>query len=236
MQKVRLSYAFIFLVVFFFIILHFLPKTPLAAGALALFSVNTFLLAFYISPILANQKNRIDELGKQAHAEALALYKLVLLAHDLPKRSTHEFEEKMTTYIRARVASSSVLAGEQQYQELVSYCLDYDGDHKAVIKELRAGLVENQTNRSNLNAGFRNIVYSHEWIVIFILYSVSLFFILNIDFGKSVYLQLVDALLAAGITLLLLILEKLNTLTHKKAKHIYDPYKKLLSTDFREVD
>lgn len=234
--KIRLSVMFVLLVVAFFIAIFFINKSPLSAGALALFSVNTFLLAFYISPIISGQKARIDELGKITHAEALLLYKVIMNAHSLPKRTYHEFKQKIDSYISSRIDNSNPLAGEKEYEELISYCIDYDGKDKDIIHNLEASLIDNQTNRSNLNAGFRNVVYSHEWIVILILFSVSMFFILQIDFGKSLFLHFVDALLASGLTLILLILEKLSTLTHKKAKHIYDTYKKLLATDFREID
>jgi len=227
---------FLFLVVFFFVVLSFLPKIALEDGALALFSVNTFVLAFYISPILSGQKSRIDDLGKIAHTESLTLYKAILTAHQLSSSTYHTFKEKIDTYIKSRTDTPNPLAGEKEYEEIVSYCLDYKGSDKDIIHTLETTVIDNQTNRSNLNQAFSDKVFSHEWIVILILYSVSMFFILNIDFGSSAYLRFVDALLAAGFTLVILILAKLSTLTHKRAKHIYDPYKKLLATNFREVD
>ncbi|MBI2797937.1 hypothetical protein HYX70_01385 [Candidatus Saccharibacteria bacterium] len=72
--------------------------------------------------------------------------------------------------------------------------------------------------------------------MIFILYTVAMFFVLQIDFGKTLLLRLIAAVLAAGLTLVLFILGKLSTLTHKKAKYIYESYQRLLDSDFRRVD
>src|SRR5438105_354212 len=101
--KVRLSILFLVLVVLFFALLSVIPKVPIAAGALTLFSVNSFLLGFYIAPILSAQKLRIDTINKVTHTEALALYKVVLMARDLPKSAYNHFKEQMAVYIKARI-------------------------------------------------------------------------------------------------------------------------------------
>lgn len=234
--KIRLSFTFVGLTLIFFVLLSLVPKTPLAAGALTLFTVNSFLLGFYVAPILTAQKARIDDINRVTHAEALVLYKIILQARALPKASYHHFKDQMSAYIKARINDKNPLSGEDQYEDMVGYCLDYEGKEKDAIDQIQTSLVDNQLNRSALNAAFRNHIYNHEWIVIFILYSVSMFFVLQIDFGKTLTLRLIAALLAAGITLILFILGKLSTLTHKKAKFIYESYQKLLATDYRRVD
>lgn len=234
--KVRLSVIFVLLTVVFFGLLSVIPKTPLAAGALTLFTVNSFLLGFYIAPILAAQKLRIDDINRITHAEALALYKIVLGARELSKAQYHHFKDQMTAYIRARINDRNPLSGEDQYEDMVSYCLDYEGRDVRAVETIQTGLIDNQVNRSSLNAAFRNHVYQHEWVVILILYSVTMFFVLQIDFGKALSLRLIASLLAAGVTLILFILAKLSTLTHKKAKYIYESYQKLIATDYRRVD
>jgi hypothetical protein len=47
---------------------------------------------------------------------------------------------------------------------------------------------------------------------------------------------LLAALLATGLSMLLIILIKLSTLTHKKAKQVWDPYKKLIDSHFYRID
>ena len=234
--RVRLSVMFLLLTVVFFGLLSIVPKTPLAPGALTLFTVNSFLLGFYIAPILAAQKLRIDDINRITHTEALALYKIVLSARELSKSTYHHFKDQMTTYIKARINDRNPLSGEDQYEDMVSYCLDYEGRDVRTVEAIQTGLVENQINRSALNAAFRNHVYQHEWIVILILYSVTMFFVMQIDFGQALSLRLIAAVLAAGVTLILFILAKLSTLTHKKAKYIYESYQKLIATDYRRVD
>jgi hypothetical protein len=46
----------------------------------------------------------------------------------------------------------------------------------------------------------------------------------------------VAALLCAGLTLLLLILQKLNSLSHKRAKQIWTPFDRLLATNLKQID
>jgi hypothetical protein len=43
-------------------------------------------------------------------------------------------------------------------------------------------------------------------------------------------------LLCTGLTMLVVILIKLSTLTHKRAKRIWDPYKKLIDSRFYRID
>jgi hypothetical protein len=81
-----------------------------------------------------------------------------------------------------------------------------------------------------------NKVYAHEWMVILVLFSITLGFVLLLEIGDSAILILVKALLCTGLSMLLVILAKLSTLTHKKAKQIWDPFKKLASTHFYRID
>ena len=59
--KIRLS-AFFWIFLLTYIALSFaIPHTKFESAALTLFSVNSLLYGFYIAPILAAQKSRIEE-------------------------------------------------------------------------------------------------------------------------------------------------------------------------------
>jgi hypothetical protein len=70
----------------------------------------------------------------------------------------------------------------------------------------------------------------------FILFSITLGFILAIQIPSSWIMQIVRALLCTGLTMLIVNLIKLNTLTHKKAKQMWEPLKKLVETNFYRID
>ena len=82
----------------------------------------------------------------------------------------------------------------------------------------------------------QNVVFANEWQIMLILFSITLGFILTIHTKEGWVFTAVQALLCTGLTMLIIILVKLNTLTHKKAKQIWLPLKKLVDTDFYRID
>jgi len=66
---------------------------------LILFSVNSFLYGFYISPVLAAQKSRIEELHKIVCAEANAIFTMMLttLTHKKAKEIWKPFQMLLKT-------------------------------------------------------------------------------------------------------------------------------------------
>jgi len=68
--RIRLSTYFWICFILFLALSYLIPGYKFDSGALTLFSVNSFLYGFYISPILAAQKARIDNLHQIIRAEA----------------------------------------------------------------------------------------------------------------------------------------------------------------------
>lgn len=233
--KIRLSWFFVLFFVAFALLKLKLPLYEFEGGALTLFSVNSFLYGFYISPILSAQKGRIEELHKIVRAEANALFAMVLQTKDLPKELRTELQEMFTTYAHGNIRNQRKFA-ETAYERLITFCIEYKGDQTDIIDKLLEKLVANQQNRTNLSMQLNNRVYTNEWMIILMLFSITLSFILLLDTGDSVILRVVSALLCTGLTMLLLILAKLSTLTHKKAKQIWVPFEKLLSSRFYRID
>ena len=81
-----------------------------------------------------------------------------------------------------------------------------------------------------------NKVFSNEWWIMLVLISITLSFILLLNVGENIFLKIVKALLCTGLSMLLAIVVKLSTLSHKKASKMWDPLKKLLETDFYRLD
>jgi hypothetical protein len=234
--KIRLStYFWIFFIVFTALSL-LLPRVKFDSGALTLFSVNSFLYGFYIAPILGAQKARIEELHKIVRSEANALFSIMLRFKNLPDGLRTELQEMVTKYVNVKLWSKKSHGAEKEYEALISYCLKYKGDYQQTIDKTLDALVANQQNRTNFAMQINNKVYANEWQIMAILFSITLGFILLIDIGDQWLLNVIRALLCTGLSMLILILIKLGTLTHKKAKQMWEPLKKLRSTHFYRID
>lgn len=104
--KVRLSYYFLFFFVFFIGLLMLIPKMELSRTQQTLFSVNSFLLGFYFTPVIKGQKNRIEELGKNIRAQSVALFKALVKTRDIKNVKVHdEIQLWIGEYVKSTLAS-----------------------------------------------------------------------------------------------------------------------------------
>lgn len=236
LTQVRLTYYYPTLFLLFLIIILLAPTAPLGGPQLTLFTINSFLLGFYLGPILSGQKQRIDDLGKTIRLEAIAFFNIAVQAQELTDATKHKVKTMARTYLQASQLSHRPAEGEKEYESFLRFCIDYTGKDKDQIKKIQETLIKNQENRAQFSALLRNGVFSHEWFVLSILMGITLTFIVVIDYGNSLLFTLVAALLCTGLTLLFIILAKLATLTHKKAKPIWQPLERLLKTDFKHID
>lgn len=234
--KIRLS-SYFWIFFFTYLLLSFvIPSYTFNSGTLTLFSVNSFLYGFYISPILGAQKSRIEELHKILRSEANALFSLVLHLKKLPKELRNQLQALVTVYINTKLKGKQPNSGEHEYEQLITFCVEYKGEYQTEVDKTLDALVANQQNRTNFSMQVASRVFANEWHIMAILFSITLGFILSLDIGHTPLLVIVRALLCTGLTMLVMILIKLSTLTHKKAKQMWDPLKKLVSTNFYRTD
>ncbi len=234
LTKIRLSWYYVIFFVFYFLLLLVLPRYKFDSAALTLFSVNSFLYGFYISPILAGQKARIEELHKIVRTESNAIFTMMLLVKKLPEKTKVTLRQMFTSYLKKCTNNNHKLA-EKEYETLISYCIEYQGPDKDDIDKLLEKLVANQQNRTNFTMQLNNRVYSNEWMIMLVLFSITLSFILLIDTGTNILVKVVTALLCTGLSMLILIVVKLSTLTHKKAKQVWEPFKTLIATHYYRI-
>jgi len=218
------------------VVIMLLPSVKFESGALMLFSVNSFLYGFYISPILGAQKARVEELHKIIRSEANAIFAMVLSLKKLPKKLRNEIQGMFMDYLKLSIKQQCAGAGEAKYESMVTYCLEYKGEYQSEIDKLLDKLVANQQNRTNFAMQISNKVYNNEWIIIFMLFGITLSFVLLLDAGGGFVFKFLAAVLCTGLSMLLVILAKMSTLTHKKAKQIWDPFKKLIDSNFYRID
>jgi hypothetical protein len=236
LTKIRLTWFFAFSLVLFGVLSFTLPAHEFDSAALTLFSVNSFLYGFYIAPILSAQKARVEDLHRIVRAESNALFSLVLKLKKLPEDLRNQLQQMVKDYIHAETRAKKAGGGEKEYEALISYCLNYKGKDEEQVAKTLDMLVANQQNRTNLGMQLSNRVFSNEWLVMLILFSITIGFIMMLDIGNSAILKIVRAFLCTGLTMLIIILVKLSTLTHKKARQIWNPLRKLAETRFYRID
>jgi len=234
--KVRLSVFFWGFLVLYGLLAYFLPNVKFESAALTLFSVNSFLYGFYIAPILGGQKSRVEELHKVVRSEANALFAMALSSKNYSTKFHHHVLEMIKKYMNDILKVKGIGGGEESYEKMISYAVSYEGEDKESAQKFLDQLIQNQTNRSNLAMQLGNKVYSNEWWIMLVLFSITLSFILLLSVGDNIFLKVVKALLCTGLSMLLAIVVKLSTLTHKKASKMWNPLKKLLETDFYRLD
>lgn len=236
LEKIRLSVYFWLLLFFFVIAALVIPRQKFSSGALALFSVNSFLYGFYIAPILSAQKARVEDLHRIVRSEANAVFAMALSTKRLPEGLRNHIQDMLLNYLSAIVRQKKATGGEPQYERLISFCIDYKGHQKDEVMKLLDKLVANQQNRTNFAMQMHNPVFSNEWSVMSVLFFITLAFVISMDAGPQFGYRVLAALLCTGLTMLLIILIKLSTLTHKKARGIWHPYKKLIDSRFYRID
>ncbi len=179
---------------------------------------------------------RIEDLHKTVRAESNAIFGMIIGVAKLPVKQREHIKQMFLEYVDHAMRHRKPAGGEEKYESLIGYCLDYKGEHQEEFDKLLNGLIANQANRTNYAMQLSNRVYSNEWMVMVILFSITLSFILLMDVGGLYIYKLLAALLCTGLTMLIIILIKMSTLTHKKAKQIWAPYKKLSETRFYRID
>lgn len=234
--KTRLSWFFVIFFLVFLDLALIIDGVALAGAGLTLFSVNSFLYGFYVAPVLTAQKTRSDELARIIRAEANALFGMLIKTKKLPRKSRNHIQDLFESYITASFRQRRPAEGEDEYEALITYCLEYDGKEKELVEKILADLVANQQNRSQLAQQLGNRVFNNEWLVMLVLFGITVSFILMLDVVDSPLMQVVKALLCTGLTMLMINLLKLSTLTHKKASQIWDPLDKLATSRFRRID
>ncbi len=229
MNDVRLTQYLIIFTVLFFVIALFLPKIELQGAALTLFSVNSFLYGFYISPIISAQRVRIDQLHRLVVIEVNRLEEIEQYSH----RTEPDFKSTvgiaLDEYIKA-AARGGAQVGQQEFDNLVAIIVGYEGEKKDPHKEMMKSVFAAQLNRAEIKLLIESKVYSNEWVVMTILFAITIAFILFTRLPDLPLLQFIPAILCAGLSMLIIILIKMSTLTHKKAKTIWSPLKELART------
>lgn len=226
LTRVRLTQYLIFFAVLFYVISLFLPKIELEGAALTLFSVNSFLYGFYISPIISAQRVRIDQLHRLVVIEVNKLQEIAQYSRRMEADFQEAIANSLNVYKHAS-AKGGALAGQKEFEDLLNVVIGYKGEMKDPHREMMKSVFAAQQNRAEIKLLVDSKVFSNEWIVMAILFAITISFILFTRLPDIPFLAFIPAVLCAGLTMLIVILIKMSTLTHKKAKTIWVPLREM---------
>jgi hypothetical protein len=237
LKKVRLSTYLLFFLGSYTIVAICVDKVPLDRAALTLFSANSFLYGFYISPIVKSQNDRIERLQQLVSKEATKIYEVALYSKRLTADAHRETLRLLKRYTKSVSRHEDYTQGEREYKKFMSYLIDYDGDGigKDQYKEMMKASFAIQQNRVEIDLTLKNKVYKNEWIVMLILFSITITFISIIEIPDILFLKLIPPVLSSGLTMLIVILLKKSTMTHKKAKDTWKPMELLADSNFYQL-
>jgi hypothetical protein len=234
-MDIRLSYVYPVLFVLFFVILWVYHRQALTPGQLALFSANSFLFGYYFGPILNAQKGRVDTLSKSVRQEEMTMLDILAQSHLLKPKERHDLKLRLKVYLHSVIRNDKVRPDNPYYDELLRFTKQGKFSGNSVMDVIYNRVAKTQENRDAMQNAYQTTMYSHEWLVLFILFFITLYFILQIDYGHSIFFQAILALLCTGLCLLVLILVKYATLTHKSARKVWEPLAELNANHFDDI-
>lgn len=234
--NIRLSYIYPTLFVVFMIILSTIEPDKLTAGQLALYSVNTFLFGFYFSPLLSVQKGRVDSLNKAVRQEVMTILDILTQSHLLKSDVRHDLKIRLKVYIDSINRNTNISPDNIYYDELLHFTKQDKFKKESVMDVIYGRVAKTQENRDNIQNLLASKVFSHEWLVVAVLFSVTIYFVMQTDYNGLLFFQVLLAILCTGISLMLVILLKYATLTHKHAKRMWKPLDELIKNHFEDID
>jgi hypothetical protein len=233
--NIRLSYIYPSLFIIFLAVLSFIKPTHLTAGQLALYSVNTFLFGFYFNPILNAQKSRVESLNKAVRQETMTILDILGQSHLLKPNVRHALKVRLKAYVKSILENTRVGADNPYYDEMLRFTKDDKFKGDSVMDTIYTRVSKTQENRDALNNLFSLGMFMHEWLVVGVLYAVTTYFVLQTDYGNVLFFRVLLAILSTGIALMMVILLKYATLTHKQAKRMWRPLHDLMDGHLDDV-
>jgi hypothetical protein len=233
--SIRMSNITWILLIFFIILVENIHQRKLTPGQLALFSVNSFLFGYYFAPLLSAQKARVASLISVARQEEMTILDILTQSHLLSSKERYQLKLRLRVYLESVIGNDKVRADNVYYDELLYYTKQAKGEDVQVMNTIYDRVSKTQANRDSMNNLFATKVYSHEWLVASVLFFITLYFALQTSVSGSLFFTLMLAILCTGLTMLMVIMIKFATLTHKEAKRMWVPLQALLDEHFDDV-
>lgn len=232
---IRLSVMAALLFGMFIVLFAFLKQQTLTAGQLALFSVNSFLFGYYFNPLLGRAEDRVASLNRATREEAMQLQDVLADAHMLSDKARHQLKVRLKVYLHSIIGNTQLGADNIYYDEILYWAKQTKGEDPGTLDGIYGKISSTQDNRDTMANLFATKIYSHEWLVAGVLFLITVYFAVQTEFGGSLFFELMLAVLCTGLCMLMAILIKYATLTHKEAKRMWDPLKELYAKHFDDV-
>ncbi len=234
--NIRLTYIYPVLFVVFMIVLSYMQPAKLSSGQLALYGTNSFLFGFYFSPLLSNQKARIENLRQTIRSESMTILDILSQLHLVKPALRHEVKVRLKVYLDSIYKNTAISADNIYYDDLLQFTREdrFKGD--SVMETIYGRVSKTQENRDAINNYLTTGVFSHEWLVALVLFSITVYFVMQTNYDGVFFFRVLLAVLCTGLSLMLIILVKYATLTHKYAKRMWAPLFYLMKGHFDDID
>lgn len=173
---------------------------------------------------------------KAVRQEEMVILDILAQSHLLSPKERHDLKIRLKSYLDSIKGNENVTADNLYYDELLRFTKQEKFKDNQVMDVIYGRLAKTQENRDNLSNLYKTKLFSHEWLVVTVLFAVTLYFSMQTDYGDSLFFRIMLAVLCTGITMLMVILIKYATLTHKLAKRIWEPLHTLDRDHFEDVD
>lgn len=233
--NIRLSHIYPSLFIVFMILLSFMKPAKLTAGQLALYGTNSFLFGFYFLPLLSSQKTRVDNLRKAVREETMTILDILTQSHLLKPSVRHELKVRLKVYVDSIYKNNEISADNVYYDDLLRFTREKRFADDPVMGTVYERMSKTQENRDAINNYLTTSVFSHEWLVALVLFFITIYFVMQTDYAGVFFFRALLAILCTGLSLMLVILVKYSTLTHKAAKSMWVPLQNLIEEHFDDV-
>ena len=141
----------------------------------------------------------------------------------------------VNTFLFGFYFSPLLSAQKGRVDELLHFTKQEKYKDNSVMNVIYERVAKTQENRDTIQNVSLNRVYSHEWLVTLVLFGITLYFVMQTDYGSVIFFRALLAVLCTGLSLMIIILAKYATLTHKQAKRMWTPLKQLRTDHFEDI-
>ncbi len=200
----------------------------LSDSASTLLSVTSFVFGFYISNLISQGRKKhsnVVEALREEGGDIKAIY--YNIGGTFPKHATDKVRDTIDRYL---IASMDYKIGDYSYsgvefRELFEYMLSIEPENKKQEAALgqAIGILSGITkDRNRIETLVKERVSHFEWLTACSLLALVLFFVFNLNNGQWLSI-IITSLIATTLTMLLVIIQSLDSLRWKEDKWFWEP-------------
>lgn len=205
----------------------FVKGRGLTTGSLTLLSVTSFIFGFYIAYAINRAKDRhkiiLDQLRTADGLFINSKIQIEVYDKDIQKKFIKKIDDYLTTSVDYKLIDTEKASPEFfEIIEFVTSLKPKNNLQSSARSSVISSMEDLSEKRTLLEIASKDRISKLEWIIIFLLFFMLIYFIFNLDiFGFSG--DILKAILSTTLAMLLVLLSKLNNITWKENRWIWEP-------------